>query len=124
MPGLPWFRADTNLPTHDKILDLIASSPKGKGAAFVYVASIASTVGNGGEGVIKRGQLPFIHGTPADAALLVEAGLWDVFEKGWRIHNFGTRNVVGASEQVKAEEISAKRSTAGSKGAEMRWQDG
>lgn len=28
--GLPWFRADTNLPTHNKVLELLGKSPKGK----------------------------------------------------------------------------------------------
>ena len=118
MMGLPWFRADTNLPTHDKILDLIGASPKGKGAAFVYFCSLANGVGNDSGGVIKRAALPFIHGTTADARLLVEAGLWDVVDGGWTIHNFGTRQLVGASEQVKAEQIAAARADAGRKGGQ------
>lgn len=117
---LPWFRADTNLPTHDKITELVASSPKGKGAAFVYFCSIAQANANGSDGLIKRGSLPFIHGTPADATLLVAADLWETEGTGWRIRNFGTRNLVGASEQVKADEISAARSAAGRAGAEVR----
>jgi len=117
MTGLPWYRGDTNLPTHDKILDLLGASPKGKGAAFVYMCSIAQSVGNGSDGIIKRAQLPFIHGTPTDARLLVDAGLWEVIDGGWRIRNFGTRQVVGASEQVKAEQISAARSRAAKGGS-------
>lgn len=110
---LPWFRVDTNLPTHDKITELVASSPKGAAAAFAYVCSLANAVGNETDGLIKRGQLPFIHATPALAALLVTAGLWDVVEGvGWRIRNFGTRQVVGGSEQAKADEISKVRADA------------
>lgn len=118
---LPWFRADSNLPTHEKIVDLVASSPKGKGAAFVYMCSIATSAANGSDGVIRRGQLPFIHGTIADARLLVDAGLWEVVDdKSWRIRNYGTRQLAGASEQVKAEEISAARAAAGRAGAEAK----
>lgn len=121
MAGLPWFRADTNFPTHDKILDLVGVGPKGKAAAFVYFAAIAQQVGIGGDGQIKRAALPFIHGTTADAGLLVESDLWEVNDGLWRIRNFGTRQVVGASQQVIAEELSATRSAAGKAGADGRW---
>lgn len=122
--GLPWFRADSNLHSHDKVLDLIDSSPKGLAALGVYFSSLSFSVGNGNDGIIKKAHLRFVHGTPALAALLVSAELWDAYEGGWRIRNFGTRQVVGMSEQVKAEEISAVRSAAGTKGAEGRWQNG
>lgn len=115
--GLPWFRADTNLPTHDKILDLIGRGPKGKGAAFVYICSIAHSVGNGTDGFIAKAALPFIHGTPAEARLLMESRLWVQVENGWQIPNFGTRQMIGATAQA----VSAARSEAGKKGAEKRW---
>lgn len=120
--GLPWFRADTNMPTNDKIIDLVGSGTRGKGAAFVYVCSIATSVGNGSDGVIRRGQLPFIHGTAADAKLLVEYGLWDEVEGiGWRIHNYGTRQVVGAMQQAIENELRETRAEAGRQGAAKRW---
>lgn len=115
--GLPWFRADTNLPTHDKILDLLSRSPKAKGAAFVYVCSLAYSVGNGTDGFIAKAALPFIHGTPVDARLLAEARLWVIVEGGWQIPNFGTRQLAGASAQA----ISDARSAAGKKGMASRW---
>jgi len=120
--GLPWFRADTNFPTHDKILDLVGNGSKGKAAGFVYFAALAQQVGNGGDGTIKRAALPFIHGTAADASLLVDSDLWEFSDGIWRVRNFGTRQVVGASQQVLAEEISAKRSAAGKNGSEERWK--
>jgi len=115
--GLPWFRADTNLPMHDKILDLLGRGPKAKGAAFVYVCSIAYCVGNGTDGKIATAALPFIHGTQPEARLLMEARLWVQVEGGWQIPNFGTRQMIGASAQA----ISEARSVAGKKGAEARW---
>lgn len=121
--GLPWFRADTNLHSHDKILDLIDSSPKGLAAVAVYFSSLSFSVGNGNDGVIKKGHLRFVHGNLALAALIVAVELWDVIDGGWQIHNYGTRQVVGMSEQVKAEEISAARAAAGTKGAEAKWSD-
>jgi hypothetical protein len=119
--GLPWYRADTNFPTHDKVLDLVGHGVKGKAAGFVYHCAMAQAVGNGTDGVIKKSALPFAHGTPADARLLVEAGLWEVVDNGWRIRNFGTRQAVGAAQQAIADDLSKARSENGKKGAEKRW---
>jgi len=116
--GLPWFRADTNLPTHDKVLELLGRSPKGKGAAFVYVCSLAYSAGHETSGFIARAALPFVHGTTPEARLLAEVRLWEVVEGGWHIKNWGTRQLVGAESQTIHEE----RSKAGAKGAEARWK--
>ena len=117
--ALPWFRADTNLPTHDKILDLLGRSPKGKGAAFVYVCSLAYAAGHETDGFIARAALPFVHGTTVEARLLAEARLWDVVEGGWQIRNWGTRQLVGAESQA----IHEARSEAGKKGMASRWSN-
>ncbi|QPZ39723.1 hypothetical protein [Paramicrobacterium chengjingii] len=98
--GLPWFRADTNLPTHDKMLDLLGRSPKGKGAAFVYVCSLAYSAGHDTSGFIAKAALPFVHGTPTEARLLAETRLWEIVEGGWQIRNWGTRQLVGAEAQA------------------------
>lgn len=115
--GLPWVRLDTNIATHDKILTLLDSGVKGKQAGFVYTMSIAYSSGHETNGVIKRSALPFIHGTAADARLLVMVGLWECIEGGYRIRNWGTRQVVGAAQQA----LSDARSEAGKKGADVRW---
>lgn len=117
MAGLPWARLDTNLPTHDKVLELVGVGAKGKAAGFVYVCAIAYAVGHGTDGFIRRAALPFIHATPADARLLVDARLWTPVEGGWQIANYGTRQAAGMSAQV----LSEVRAQAGRKGAEARW---
>jgi len=114
--GLPWFRADTNMPTHDKVLELVGARG-GKAAAFVYMCSLAYAVGHGTDGLIKKAALPFVHGTTTEARLLVDYRFWVVVEGGWQIKNFGTRQMVGAEAQA----ISSARSEAGKKGAESRW---
>ena len=117
--ALPWFRADTNLPTHDKVLELVGKSPKGKGAGFVYFCSLAYAAGHETNGFIARAALPFVHGTAHEARLLAEVRLWDVIEGGWQIRNWGTRQLVGAESQALHDIAVAK----GKKGAAKRWQD-
>jgi hypothetical protein len=94
-----------------------AYGTKGKAAGFVYHCALGLNVGHGNAGKIKRTSLRSAHGTPGDAALLVAVGLWEVAEHGWNIVNFGTRQVVGASQQVIAE----SKANAGKKGADARW---
>lgn len=117
--GLPWVRVDTNIPTHEKILELVEMGAKGKQAGFVYSMSIAYAGGHGTDGVIRRVSLPWVHATPNDAKLLVQVGLWECVEGGFRIKNYGTRNAVGQAQQA----ISDMRSVAGKKGADARWSD-
>lgn len=126
--GLPWYRMDSNTHTHDKISDLVDNhGTKGKAAAFVYYAAIGHAQGHLDEdstkqnGLIRRSSLKFIHGTTADARLLVEGDLFVDDPEGWRIKNFNKRNGVGMTQQAIAEEVSAARSEAGKKGAEGKW---
>lgn len=119
--GLPWYRKDTNFHSHDKILDLVAHGTRGKAAGFVYDCSLGWAVGNGNDGLIRRSALVVLHATPGDARLLVEVGLWEEVDGGWRIKGFGTRQVVGAMQQVIEESLRQARSAAGKKGAESKW---
>ena len=124
MAGLPWIRVDTNVNTHDKILELVGGGSKGRAAGFVYWMSLCYAGGQDTGGLIKKAVLPFLHGTPADARLLVESRLWTPADGGWQIVNYGTRNVVGASQQAIADGIRAAQSEGGKKGADRRWNDG
>lgn len=126
--GLPWFRMDSNFHTHEKILDLIDKhGTKGQQAAFVYVAAIGHAQGHMDDdnplqnGLIRRGAIKFIHGTAAQARLLVEADLFVDDDEGWRIKNFNKRNGVGMAQQAIAEEIRIAQVEGGKKGADKRW---
>lgn len=118
---LTWYRSDTSFASHDKVLELIETyGPKGKAAGFVYLCALGHSVGHGTDGLVKRTSLRALHGTPGDAALLVAAGFWEACDSGWHIVNYGTRQVVGAAQQV----IHDSKSAAGTKGAQARWGDG
>lgn len=118
---LTWYRSDTSFSSHDKVLELVEThGAKGKAAGFVYLCALGHSVGHGTDGLVKRTSLRALHGTPADAALLVQTGFWEVSEEGWHIVNFGTRQVVGATQQV----IHDSKSAAGKKGSDARWGDG
>lgn len=115
---LPWYRADTSFYGHDKVLALVEEfGAKGKQAGFVYQCALGHAVGYQTDGTIRRTSLRSIHGTPGDAAVLVKAGFWEEIDGGWRIVNFGTRQVLGAAQQVAHD----AKSKAGKKGADARW---
>lgn len=109
---------DTNFFGNDKITDLIDEfGVKGKQAGFVYLCALGYSGAYETDGLIKRSSLRLVHGTSADAAILVSADLWVVADKGWHIKNYGTRQVIGAAQQI----ISEQKSAAGKRGADARW---
>jgi len=112
--GLPWVRIDSDLAQNPKVADLVAEhGARGKAAAFVFVCSIGYAAAHNTDGSIKKANLPFIHGTAADARLLVEVGLWDVVEKGWQISRYAEHQPTLATREALSE--------AGKKGAAKRW---
>lgn len=104
MPGLPWVRLDSNIPTHDKILNLLSDpSPKRWQAGLSYVFSLAWSGGNATDGRIPKAALPFVHGTEAAAQLLVQYGLWTPVTGAWEIPNYAERQeleVITAGKQA------------------------
>jgi hypothetical protein len=119
--GLPWFRMDTDIYANAKVLDVVADhGQKGKAALAVYLFALGYAGAHLTDGVVSKGALRFVHGTPADARILVDAGLFDEVDGGWLICNYGEHQPSRAT----AEEIKRQRSEAGRKGAEKRWGSG
>lgn len=112
MSGLPWVRFDTSLPDHPKILRLVAMKD-GRSAAFVYCCSLAYSGKHGTDGLIEEYALGRINGRPADAAKLVDVGLWDECPGGWQIHGWDER-------QESTDETKARKERA-QKAATARW---
>lgn len=116
--GLPWVRIDSDLAQNPKIAELASEhGQKGLAAAFVFICSIGHCAAHNTDGEIKKAMLPFIHGTTATARLLVETGLWEVAEKGWRVVNYASHQPMKAARDADA----AARSEAARKAANARW---
>lgn len=118
--GLPWFRMDSDIYVNDKILEIVdAHGTKGKAAIAVYLFALAYSSAHLTDGIVKRGVLRAVHGTPQDARILVDAGLLEPHPDGWIIHNYYAHQ----PSRMTAEELSQVRSANGRKGAEARWGD-
>lgn len=116
---LPWVRLDTNLPSHDKILDLLGRYKDGHRTAFVYVCGLAYSGHNGTDGLIPYAALPLIHGRRIDAEHLVVTNLWHPHPRGWLIPRWLERQESSATTTAKA----AAQSTAAKKAACSRWHE-
>lgn len=110
--ALPWVRLDSNIASHDKILHLLGdSSAKRWQAAASYMFSLGWAGAAGTDGHIPKTALPFVHGTPGTALLLVKYGLWDLNGTGWRIRNYEQRQELTVVAEAKraGRTIAAKK---------------
>lgn len=106
--SLPWVRWDSNISSHPKVLAAVATRG-GKAAMAVYAFGLAHSGGHGTDGHICKAALPLIHGTKADAAILVQVGLWDLDPNGdgWWIHNYAQRQETTDVTEAKREQARA-----------------
>lgn len=85
-------RLDSNIAAHDKILHLLGDpSPKKWQAAASYMFALGWAGGTGTDGHVPTAALPFVHGTPFTARLLVKYGLWNEVAGGFQIRNYEQR---------------------------------
>lgn len=116
--GLPWVRVDSDIAHNPKIAELIAEhGQRGLAAAFVFICSIGHCAAHNTDGEIRKAILPLIHGNAALARLLVEAELWAVDERGWRIPGYADSQPTRAAREADA----SARSEAARKAANARW---
>lgn len=104
MPGLAWARLDVNIATHDKILDLMDRHGRQKGRAlgFGYLCALGYAVGHATDGEVPFSALPIVHLTRPEAYLLVDAGLFELDQRGFLIHNFAERQQSNAVSEQKS----------------------
>ena len=107
---LPWFRVDSGIATHDKVLRLLAER-EGYRAFTVYICSMGYAAQHGTDGFIPRYALPHLHGTDRHAQLLVEARLWNYADGGWEVHNWTARQELAVVTEAKrqAQRLGARR---------------
>ena len=116
--ALPWVLLDSHIASHDKILALLADpSSKSWQAAFSYVCALGWSGDQGTDGRIPTVALPFVHGSPTTARLLVKYQLWDEGVACWQIRNFAERQELAI---VTASKRESKRMAA-EKGNCSRW---
>lgn len=103
--SLPWYRKDSNTFANNKVRRLVKQR-NGWRAYAVWDFAIGYSTGQGTDGHIEPDDLDVIHGTEAIAALLVDAGLFDVDAErgGWVIHNYTKRNPTAAESDAKRME--------------------
>lgn len=90
--GLPWFRVDSNIGMHDKILALLSDPSPAKWQAFAsYISAIGWSAGAGTDGKVPNFALGMTHGTAKTARLLVKYRLWNEATAGFQIVNFEQR---------------------------------
>lgn len=110
--SLPWFRVDSHIGSHDKILSLFSDpSPKRWQAFTSYVCALGWSVDHGTNGHVPPAALPFVHATTATARLLVTYRLWTEAQSGWEIVNFAERqqlDIVTAGKQAARRAASEK----------------
>lgn len=108
--ALPWVRLDTNIASHDKILDLL-DDRMGVKAAWMYVCAMGYSGGHGTDGFVPFKALPHIHGTKPLGDLLVKHGLFTPEPRGWRIKNWAQRQELDAIAEGKraAQRLGARK---------------
>jgi hypothetical protein len=106
-----WVKIDDDLYGNAKVRDVPVA------ARWTYVASICYAGHYLTDGIIPGAALASLDGTPKIAAELVRAGLWEIAEKGWRVHDYEKHN----RTKEKAEHRSTTNRDNGSKGLANRY---
>lgn len=109
--GMTWVRLDCAFPRNPKVLDLVHA--RAFRAVTVYISGLAYSGEHGLAGFLPASCLPYLHATTANAAQLVDVGLWEPQPGGWDIHDWD-------AYQPAADEADRRRDKA-KKAAEARW---
>jgi hypothetical protein len=109
---MTYVKVDDHFPEHPKVLDI------GPLAEALWLRGLCYASRNRTDGAIPRGFVVRMHDMDGlDAAtMLSSAGLWEQTDTGWRIHDYPDWQ----RSKAEIEDISAKRSLAGSKGGKQK----
>lgn len=120
---MAWLRIDDTVPEHRKMLDA------GPAACWLWVCGIAYCQRQLTDGFIPERAVAMLGVTGAARAkklaeVLVAAGLFELADGGYRVHDYHDHNATKEEALARKEDISRKRAAAGRRGAETRWQNG
>lgn len=125
--GLPWFRVDSNIAMHDKVLGLLSDPSAQRWQAFTsYICALGWSAGTGNDGRIPRNALGFVHGTTKTARLLEKYRLWTEATGGWQIVNYSERQQLSMVAEAKsvARHISSKKANCARHHGDSCWANG
>lgn len=97
---MPWFKVDDRLHSHPKCM---ACSMAARG---LWLTAGSWCAGNSHDGIVTRHAVRQLGGTTRQAEELVDAGLWEPYETGWRFHDW--HHYQPTTEQVEADRAAAR----------------
>jgi len=110
--ALPWVRLDSNIASHDKILELLAQRDGAK-AFVLYICALGYAGGHGTDGRIPKYALAVLHGNDRLARMLVDTRLWEYDSNGggYVIRNWDVRQELAVVTESKrfAQSIGGKK---------------
>jgi len=116
---MAWFKADDRIMEHHKFVSARARG----GHAVIGVWFHAGTWANGQmtDGFIPR-SWALLNGAEAEAALLVEVGLWDedASRDGWQMHDYADYQPLRAELEAKSEQKRSSGQAGGKQNASRR----
>lgn len=99
---MSWVRIDDRAWCHPKLVAL--SAP----AVRLWVWALCWSAQHETDGLIKLAALSILGGTKRVAAELVSAGLWDIRDDGWMVHDFLDWNPSAEERREKREQSVAR----------------
>lgn len=97
---MSWVKIDDNFSEHPKVIKLSDSSFRLHIRVMCYCSKFLT------DGIIEDSTVDGMRGKVRDVRELVGAGLWDVVQGGWQIHDYLEYN--WARQDVEAKRVAAK----------------
>lgn len=107
---MTWFKTDDKFHSHPKVCGVSLAAIGLWSKAGSWCSDHLT------DGAVTRGAVVSLGGTPDLASELVEAGLWEVADKGWQFHDW-------LDHQPPSEVVVAKREAAKERMRRVRSQD-